>query len=95
MKTKTFNQLSKILSIFKQRDLSPYHPLIMKLSKFEEIEEEIVEMKVDYKYSDEEDIEEREAIKEEIDNLEKRKRKQWNHLMESFVIDNDYWKYLK
>ena len=94
MNMKTYRQLSKIYELFQRKELSPHHPLIMELNKFEEIEGELREMFVDLQYTDEDDIEEQQSIREEIDNIEKRKKKQWSFLMESFVVNTHYHSYL-
>ena len=93
MNTKTYRQLSEIYELFRRKKLSPHHPLIMEFNKFEEIEDELREMFVDLQYTEEDDVEEQQAIREEIDNIEKRKKRQWFFLMESFVVDTYYHSY--
>ena len=92
--TKTYSQLTEIFKLYQKSDLSPYHPLISELVKYEDILEEIVEMKEDLTYTEDDDVEEQEALKEEIENLEKRKKRQWSFLMESFVVNTYYHPYL-
>ena len=93
--TKTYSQLTEVFKMYRESNLNPYHPLIMELVKYEDIIEDIVEMKEDLEYTEEDDIEEKEAIKEEIENLEKRKKRQWSFLMESFVVNTYYHPYLE
>ena len=92
--TKTYNQLTEVFNLYQKSDLSPYHPLIMKLSAYEDILDELAEMQEDLDHTEEDDVEEQEALKEEIQNLEKRKKRQWSFLMESFIIDIHYHTYL-
>ena len=94
MNMKTYRQLSEIYELFRKKELSPHHPLIMELNKFEEIEEELREMLIDLQYSEDDDWEEQQAIREEIDNIEFRKKRQWSFLMESFVVNTYYHPYL-
>ena len=94
MNMKTYRQLTDIYELFRKKDLSPHHPLIMELNKFEEIEDELREMFVDLQHADEDDIEEQQAIREEIGNIEIRKKRQWSFLMESFVVNAHYHSYL-
>ena len=58
MNMKTYRQLSEIYSLFRKKELSPHHPLIMELNKFEEIEDELRMMFVDLQYTEEDDVEE-------------------------------------
>ena len=92
---KTYRQLSEIYRLCRKKELSPHHPLIMELNKFEEIEDELREMFVDLQYTDEDDIEEQQDIREEIDNIEIRKKRQWSFLMESFIVNTYYHPYLE
>ncbi len=92
--TKTYSQLTEVFKMYQKSDLSPYHPLINELVKYEDILEALAEMKEDLEYTDEDDVEEQEALKEEIQNLEKRKKRQWSCLMESFVVNTYYHPYL-
>ena len=92
--TKTYSQLTEVFKLYQKSDLSPYHPLIKELVKYEDILEEIAEMKEDLEYTEEDDAEEQEALKEEIQNLEKRKKRQWSFMMESFVVNTYYHPYL-
>ena len=95
MNMKTYRQLSEIYELFRRKELSPHHPLIMDLNKFEEIEQELREMFVDLQYTDEDDIEEQQDIREEIGKIEVRKKRQWSFLMESFKVNEHYYNYLK
>ena len=90
----TYRQLSEIYRLFRKKELSPHHPLIMELNKFEEIEDELRMMFVDLQYTEEDDVEEQQAIREEIGNIEIRKKRQWSFLMESFVVNAHYHSYL-
>ena len=92
--TKTYNQLTEVFKLYKNNDLNPYHPLILELVKYEDILEALIEMKEDLRYADEDDLEEQEALKEEITSLENRKKRQWSFLMESFKVNEYYWNYL-
>ena len=92
--TKTYSQLTEVFKLYQKSDLSTYHPLIKELVKYEDILEEIAEMKEDLEYTEEDDAEEQEALKEEIQNLEKRKKRQWSFMMESFVVNTYYHPYL-
>ena len=92
--TKTYNQLTEVFKLYKNNDLNPYHPLILELVKYEDILEALIEMKEDLRYADEDDLEEQEALKEEITSLESRKKRQWSFLMESFKVNEYYWNYL-
>ena len=92
--TKTYSQLTEVFKLYQKSDLSPYHPLIRELVKYEDILEEIAEMKEDLEYTEKDDVEEQEALKEEIQNLEKRKKRQWSFMMESFVVNTYYHPYL-
>ena len=92
--TKTYNQLTEVFKLYKNNDLNPYHPLIRELVKYEDILEALIEMKEDLRYADEDDLEEQEALKEEITSLESRKKRQWSFLMESFKVNEYYWNYL-
>ena len=93
--TKTYSQLTEVFKMYQKSDLSPYHPLINELVKYEDILEALAEMKEDLEYTDEDDVEEQEALKEEIQNLAKRKKRQWSFLMESFVVNTYYHPYLE
>ena len=95
MNMKTYRQLSEIYDLFQKKKLSPHHPLIMELNKFEEIEDELKEMLEDLQYSEDDDWEEQQDIRAEIDKIEKRKKRQWFFLMESFVINTYYHPYLE
>ena len=92
--TKTYNQLTEIFKLYQKKDLSPFHPLINELVKYEDILDEISEMTEDLSFVDVDDVEEQGAFKEEIANLEKRKKRQWSFLMESFSVNEHYWNYL-
>ena len=92
--TKTYNQLTEIFKLYQKKDLSPFHPLIRELVKYEDILDELSEMTEDLEFVDEDDVEEQEAFREEIANLEKRKKRQWSFLMESFNVNEHYWNYL-
>jgi len=93
--TKTYNQLTEIFKLYQKKDLSPFHPLIRELVKYEDILDELSEMTEDLGFVDEDDVEEQEAFKEEIASLEKRKKRQWGFLMESFVVNTYYHPYLE
>ena len=95
MNMKTYRQLSEIYRLFRKKELSPHHPLIMELNKFEEIEDELRMMFVDLQYTEEDDVEEQQAIREEIGNIEIRKKRQWSFLMESFIVNTYYHPYLE
>ena len=95
MSMKTYRQLTEIYNLFQRKELSPQHPLIMELNKFEEIEGELREMFVDLQYTDDDDIEEQQAIREEIGNIEVRKKRQWSFLMESFKVNEYYHNYIE
>ena len=93
--TKTYHQLTGIFEIFKTRKLSPYHPLINELVKYEDILNELDETKDDLQYAkDKGDMEEEvEDLEEVVLELEGMKKKQWRHLMESFVVNAHYHPY--
>ena len=93
--TKTYSQLTEVFKLYRKSDLSPYHPLIKELVKYEDILEALSEMKEDLEYADKDDVEEQDALKEEIENLEKQKKRQWSFLMESFVVNTYYHPYLE
>ena len=69
MRTKTYDQLTLIFQRFRRRELSAYHPIISDLVKYEDILDELSEMREDLECVDPDDIEERKAIVEEIVNL--------------------------
>ena len=92
---KTYKQLTEIYDLFRKKQLSPNHPLIMELNKFEEIEDELRMMFVDLQYTEEDDIEEQQAIREEIHNIEASKKRQWVFLMESFKVNEHYNNYIE
>ena len=95
-KTKTYHQLTDIFEIFKTRKLSPYHPLIAELVKYEDILDEIAETQDDLQYAkDKGDMEEEvEDLEEVIQELEGMKMKQWRYMMESFIKDAYYYDYI-
>jgi len=94
--TKTYHQLTGIFEIFKTRKLSPYHPLINELVKYEDILNELAETKDDLQYAkDKGDMEEEvEDLEEVVQELEGMRLKQWRHMMESFVVNAHYHPYL-
>ena len=94
--TKTYHQLTFIFETFRRRQLSPYHPLTSELVKFEDIIDELHETRDDLKYArDKGDMEEEvEDLEEVVQELEGMKKKQWRHLMESFVVNTHYHPYL-
>ena len=94
--TKTYHQLTGVFEIFITRKLSPYHPLINELVKYEDILNELAETKDDLQYAkDKGDMEEEvEDLEEVVQELEGMKKKQWRHLMESFVVNAHYHPYL-
>ena len=94
MRTKTYDQLTLIFERFRQRALSAYHPIISDLVKYEDILDELSEMREDLEYADPDDIEERQAIVEEISTIDKRRLKQWQYMMERFVVDAHYYDFI-
>ena len=92
--TKTYHQLIDVFKMYQERSLNPYHPLINGLVRYEDILDELSEMKEDLSYAEEDDLDEREALEEEIESLEKQKKRQWSFLMESFVVNAHYHPYL-
>jgi hypothetical protein len=52
-------------------------------------------MKEDLSYTEADDLDEREALGEEIERLEKQKKRQWSFLMESFVVNAYYHPYFE
>ena len=92
--TKTYHQLIDVFKMYQERNLNPYHPLINSLVRYEDILDELSEMKEDLSYTEEDDLDEREALEEEIESLEKQKKRQWSFLMESFVVNAHYHPYL-
>ena len=94
--TKTYHQLTGVFEIFKTRKLSPYHPLINELVKYEDILNELAETKDDLQYAkDKGDMEEEvEDLEEVVLELEGMRLKQWRHMMESFVVNTYYHPYL-
>jgi len=93
--TKTYHQLTDIFAMYQERNLNPYHPLIKGLVRYEDILNELSEMKEDLSYTEVDDLDEREALGEEIENLEKQKKRQWSFLMESFVVNTYYHPYFE
>ena len=93
---RTFNQLTQIFKIFQDRKLSPYHPLINELVKYEDILNELAETQDDLQYAkDKGDMEEEvEDLEEVIQELEGMKMKQWRYMMESFIKDAYYYDYI-
>jgi chemotaxis protein histidine kinase CheA len=93
---RTFNQLTQIFKIFQDRKLSPHHPLIRALVRYEDIINELAETRDDLQYAkDKDDMEEEvEDLKEVIQELERMKKKQWSHMMESFIKDAYYYDYI-
>ena len=94
MRTKTYDQLTIIFERFRLRKLSAYHPIMSDLVKYEDILDELSEMREDFKYTEDDDIEERTAIAEEISTIDKRRLRQWQHMMERFVVDTHYHDYI-
>ena len=92
--TKTYHQLTEVFKLYQKSDLSPYHPLVMELVKYEDILENLSEMKEDLEHTEKDDVEGQDALKEEIEILEKRKKRQWSFLMESFVVNTYYHPYM-
>ena len=94
--TKTYHQLTDVFKMYQQSKLSPYHPLINELVKYEDILNELAETKDDLQYAkDKGDMEEEvEDLEEVVEELEGMKKKQWRHLMESFVVNAYYHPYL-
>ena len=94
--TKTYHQLTGVFEIFKTRKLSPYHPLINELVKYEDILNELDETKDDLQYAkDKGNMEEEvEDLEEVVQELEGMRLKQWRHMMESFVVNAYYHPYL-
>ena len=94
--TKTYHQLTLIFEMFRRKQLNPYHPLINELVKFEDIVNELHETRDDLNYAkDKGDMEEEvEDLEEVVQELEGMKKKQWRHLMESFVVNAHYHPYL-
>ena len=95
--TKTYHQLTLIFEMFRRKQLNPYHPLINELVKFEDIVDELHETRDDLKYAKdkgnmEEDVEDLEEVVQELEGM---KKKQWRHLMESFVVNTHYHPYLE
>jgi len=81
--------------MYQERNLNPYHPLIKGLVRYEDILNELSEMKEDLSYTEADDLDEREALGEEIERLEKQKKRQWSFLMESFVVNAYYHPYFE
>jgi len=92
--TKTYHQLIDVFKMYQERNLNPYHPLINDLVRYEDILDELSEMKEDLSYTEADDLDEREALEEEIESLEKQKKRQWSFLMESFVVNTHYHPYM-
>ena len=90
MKTKTYDQLTLIFERFRRRELSAYHPIISDLVKYEDILDELSEMREDLEYVDDDDEDEKSALIEEISAIDKRRLRQWQHMMERFVVDAHY-----
>jgi len=93
--TKTYHQLTDVFKMYQQSKLSPYHPLINELVKYEDILNELSETQDDLQYAkDKGDMEEEvEDLEEVVQELEGMKKKQWRHLMESFVVNAHYHPY--
>ena len=94
MRTKTYDQLTIIFERFRRRELSAYHPIMSDLVKYEDILDELSEMREDFKYTEDDDIEEKEAILEEITSIDKRRLRQWQYMMKRFVVDTHYYDYI-
>ena len=94
--TKTYHQLTDVFKMYQQSKLSPYHPLINELVKYEDILNELAETQDDLQYAkDKGDMEEEvEDLEEVVQEIEGMKKKQWRHLMESFVVNAYYHPYL-
>jgi chemotaxis protein histidine kinase CheA len=94
--TKTYHQLTDVFKMYQERRLSPYHPLIKELVKYEDILNELAETQDDLQYAkDKGNMEEEvEDLVEVVEELEGMKKKQWRHLMESFVVNAHYHPYL-
>ena len=95
--TKTYHQLTLIFEMFRRKQLNPYHPLINELVKFEDIVNELHETRDDLNYAKgkggmEEEVEDLEEVVQELEGM---KKKQWRHLMESFVVNAHYHPYLE
>tara|TARA_B100000674_G_scaffold386738_1_gene330238 strand:- start:1290 stop:1592 length:303 start_codon:yes stop_codon:yes gene_type:complete len=95
-KTKTYHQLTEVFKLYRKSDLSPYHPLIKELVKYEDILDELAETEEDLQYAkDKGDMEEDVAdLKEVVEELEGMRLKQWRYMMESFVVNAYYHPYL-
>ena len=93
--TKTYHQLIDVFKMYQERNLNPYHPLINGFVRYEDILDELSEMKEDLSYTEADDLDEREALEEEIESLEKQKKRQWSFLMESFVVNVHYHSYFE
>ena len=94
--TKTYHQLTDVFKMYQESKLSPYHPLINGLVKYEDILNELAETLDDLQYAkDKGDMEEEvEDLEEVVEELEGMKKKQWRHLMETFVVNAHYHPYL-
>jgi hypothetical protein len=94
--TKTYHQLTEVFKLYRQSDLSPYHPMINELVKYEDILDELAETKDDLQYAkDKGDMEEEvEDLVEVVEELEDMRLKQWRHMMESFVVNAHYHPYM-
>ena len=93
--TKTYHQLTDIFKMYQNKNLDPYHPLIKELVKYEDILDELAETKDDLQYAKENGdmVEEVEDLVEVVEELEVMKKKQWRHMMESFVVNTHYHPY--
>ena len=95
MYKKTYSQLTFIFEMFRRNQLSPYHPIMSDLIKYDDIIEELFELRDDLKDTDKNDIEEIDALNEAIKELDARKKSQWRHMMERFVVNTHYYPYLE
>ena len=94
MRTKTYDQLTLIFERFRRRELSAYHPIISDLVKYEDILDELSEMREDLSYADDDDEDEKAALIEEISAIDKRRLRQWQYMMERFVVDAHYYDFI-
>jgi len=94
--TKTYHQLTDVFKMYQESSLSPHHPLIKEMVKYEDILDELAETQDDLQYAkDKGDMEEEvEDLVEVVEELEGMKKKQWRYLMESFVVNAHYHPYL-
>ena len=95
--TKTYHQLTEVFKLYQKSDLSPYHPLIKEMVKYEDILDELAETQDDLQYAkDKGNMEEEvEDLEEVVQELEGMRLKQWRHMMESFVVNTYYHPYLE